>query len=301
MKTRESWMKRKLGSPKLGKIFLGAGAVFMTLAIWFYWDSNRQKDLEIWFLDVGQGDSALVRTQGGFDILIDGGPSSNLPALLSQHIPIWDKKIDLMILSHPHADHLVGLIETINKFEIGKIMESGIVCNTPECQTFEQKIAEKHIEKDYPTAGKKISIGSLSLTFLYPIYKLAGQEVKDFNNTSLVFNLEYKNKKILFTGDIGAPASAEILSFPSIRDEIDSDILKVPHHGSRNGLQPNFLAKVSPQDAVISVGKNKYGHPSQEIINLLRANNVRIWRTDKKGTIEVKIEESGKIKITSEK
>lgn len=276
------------------------GAVFIALAGWAYLGSTAQKDLKVWFLDVGQGDSALIRTQKGFDILVDGGPSTNLPSLLAQKIPFWDKKIDMIILSHPHADHLVGLLEVFRKYEIGEILWTGVACTTPECEKFENNISEYKVPESHPLAGKKIAIGDLSLTFVYPFQSLLGQKIEDYNDSSIVFSLAYKGKKVLFTGDTYEEEEKEMLNVPSIKAELKSDILKVAHHGSKSSSSPDFLAAVAPLYAVISVGAgNTYNLPNVQTLQNLR-HITKVLRTDLNGEIEADISEKGEIKVTSD-
>jgi len=238
--------------------------------------------LEVHFLDVGQGKAIFIEEPAGSQILIDGGPDNSVLQKLSEAMPFYDRDIDLLILTHPDADHINGLIEVLKRYSIGRIMETGIADASANYGIWHNLIKEKNIPLIVARAGQEIKIGDgFSLEILFPNQSLAGQSFKNTNSSSIVARLIYGKNSFLFTGDAEEPTEAYLVGSGV---KVDSDILDVGHHGSKNSTSQEFLGAVSPQEAVIQVGaNNRYGHPSQETLERLKG--VKILRTDLCGDI----------------
>lgn len=254
----------------------------------------KKADITVRFFDVGQGDSALIESKDGAQILIDGGPNGRILSHLGGAMPFGDNSIDAVIISHPHADHISGLIEVIKKYEIGMIIDSGVSYNTPEVEELRNLIREKRIKNIVIASQATLFFADAAvIRFLYPDSSYAEKTAKDVNETSLVALLEYGNpstalgtRKILFTGDAGKVTEMRLAQKGVLED---IDVLKVGHQGSKFSSTNNFLNKISPEYAVISVGKNSYGHPHPDALARLASVGAKIFRTDLDGTVTLEI------------
>jgi beta-lactamase superfamily II metal-dependent hydrolase len=229
------------------------------------------------FIDVGQGDSILVEA-GDADILVDGGPSGSavLSYLAGQHVP----DIDLLVATHPHADHIGGLDDVLAQYDVREVWTNGPTATSQTYQDFAAAVAgegavERQIRRGYST-----EFGGVTLTALDPVDPLTG----DANGDSIVLRLSCGSVDVLLTGDANDASEASMLADPSV--VLDADVLKVGHHGSSTSTTNAFLDAVTPKDAVISVGAgNTYGHPAQDTLNRLAAHGATIYRTDLNGTV----------------
>jgi competence protein ComEC len=278
--------------------------IFLILAILFFlnvlawiavFDLSKPQFLEVNFFDVGQGDAIFIETPKRNQILIDGGQSSVILEKLRKEMPFWDRSIDLVILTHPERDHLVGLLEVLKKYKVGNIFWTGIKRDTPEYQEW-QKLIEKEKAKIYIIPFfQKVTIGKdISMNFLYPVENLADKEYQNSNDTSIVAKLNFNRNSFLFTGDISKSVEEELINY---YQNLKSDVLKVAHHGSKTSTSEEFLKEIWPKIAIISVGKeNPYGHPHQEVLEILNKFGIRVLRTDENGNIKI-ISDGQKIKI----
>jgi competence protein ComEC len=232
----------------------------------------QQKPIQtprIIFLDVGQGDAALIDVGNDMQILIDGGDGKNILEKLGKHIPFYDRKIELVIMTHPDNDHIGGLVEVLKYYEVGQVLETGIECEKAICKEWDKLIEEKNTPVKYAQFGQRIKAGNIEMTVLYPFENLEGKEVKNSNDASIVLNLVFErglqpeSADILLTGDAGFPVEKELLDK---NINIEAKILKVSHHGSKYATSNEFLRTVKPEKAIVSVGKNSYGHPAKELL-----------------------------------
>jgi len=233
---------------------------------------------KIHFIDVGQADSILIQ-QGNNSMLIDAGnnPDSNLVKDYISEQGIT--KLDYVVGTHPHEDHIGGLDYVINSFKIGKIYMPKATSNTKTFQDVVSAIKEKGMKVTVPTVGEIFKVGSATATILAP----NSTSYEDINNTSIVIRLTFGSNSFMFDGDSEDVSENEMLAKGF---NISADLLKVGHHGSNSSTTQNFLNKVNPQYAVISVGKdNTYGHPTQGTMSKLKAMNISVYRTDENGTI----------------
>jgi competence protein ComEC len=275
---------------KLAKYLTGFISLFILLGGVFVFQQARFGDgkLHVVFCNVGQGDAVYIRTPSGKDVLVDGGPDNRVVDCLSNHMPFWDKTLDLVILSHPHADHLTGLISVLNRYTVmhyatEKVQISGVLL-----KKLQAELAAENITANYLKTGDRIVFSDqIEFSTFWPDQdslekNTIASKNQDKNELSLVQVLSYGNFKLLLTGDI------DVSTLNKVESEIgDIDILKVSHHGSKTGTNEKMLKILSPEVAVISVGKNKYGHPAREVLDLFKQNGIKTLRTDNLGDIEI--------------
>lgn len=243
------------------------------------------KNLEVYFFNVGQGDAELV-FQGGRTILIDGGPDASVISELSKALPVINRKIDVIILTHPHADHVSGLVDVLQRYKVGAVVGSGVVYNTPEYNTFLEEVKNQKIPFILARAGETIKIGDLGqLTILHPFdLNFLGKSPTNIHDSMVVARFDFGEESFLFTGDAESDLENNFV-FKGV--DVVADVLKVGHHGSKNSSPSVFLKKVSPQISVIEVGKNNvYRHPADITLRNLAAVGSEIFRTDLNGTIK---------------
>ena len=236
------------------------------------------------FLDVGQGDAILI-LNGSYQMLIDGGRDGRLLLnKLGKYIPFWDRNIETIVATHPDQDHIAGLIDVMEKYNVKAIIENSDQSDTQTFKKFSEDMDLEKANKIEAKNGVKIKFpDGAEAEVIYPIFETGEIIDRESNSGSIVIKLNYGENNFLFTGDL--PKEQEKIIVDSGQD-IYSGILKIAHHGSKYSTSPEFLEKVNPKDAVISVGKdNSYGHPNREILNLLQEKGINVFRTDEKGDI----------------
>lgn len=237
--------------------------------------------LKIYFFDVGQGDSILIRATTGENILLDGGPDKKVLKKIGQVLPFWDRHLDYLILSHPHDDHLIGLIELGRRYQVGALVRTSAQADTAADNLLSELLKGRETIISEPQ--KIVLRNGCYFDFLYPRSSIISDS--DLNNTSLVFKFVCGSFKILFTGDAGQAVEQTL-----IKDGVDleTDIIKIAHHGSDTASSQEFLNQSGAETAIISVGENnKFKHPATRIIDRLKGLNFVIYRTDKDGDIEI--------------
>ncbi len=276
--------------------FLGA-LVFLNILVWQeIFDFVGSPYLEVIFFDVDQGDSIFIETPQKHQILIDGGPDSTILEKLAAAMPFWDRSIDLIILTHPEHDHFAGLIEVLKRYKIENILWTGVIRDTAEYKEWLKLINKEKAKIYIAKAGQRIttSPGLVVIETLHPFENLESQVVKNTNNTSVICRMIFGENRFLFTGDAYKSIERKLINQGI---NLDSDILKVGHHGSKTSSAEEFIKQVLPEIAVISAGKNNnYGHPHQETLDILEKYGVGILRTDRDGDIKI-ISDGKKIKI----
>ncbi len=242
-------------------------------------NTNRvSSDLHVYFLDVGQADSILISNNNHY-MLIDAGNNEDGPKLvkyLQKELGI--QKLDYVVGTHPHEDHIGGLDNIINNFEVDKIYLPEVITTTKTFEDVLDAIDKNNLEINVPEIGETFKLGEADFEVMY-----TGTDDSDLNNCSIVLKMIFGNYSYLFTGDATEKVEKIILD-----KNIDVDILKVGHHGSSYSSSNSFLAKVTPKYAFISVAKeNSYGHPSKDTINRLKKYTNNIYMTSELGTIEI--------------
>lgn len=266
---------------KITLFILSAAALFIWYAIFTI---GTREEIKVIFFDVGQGDAALIQTNDGTQILIDGGPGKTILSKLGDAMPYWDRDIELVILTHPHADHLDGLIEVIKQYDVQRVLDSGTNYHTADYAEWHRLLEEKQIETVTAKSGQRIHITqSAYLDVLTPFENFTATTPKNIHDATIVTRFYGGSTSILFTGDM-----ERRLEFGLVSRGLDvrADILKIGHHGSKTSSSEYFLKAVSPKMAIISAGaKNRYGHPHQSVLDRLERLGIRIRRTDIDGDI----------------
>lgn len=239
--------------------------------------SEKTATMQVHYLDVGQGDSALI-TCGGQSMLIDAGDDTKGTAIQNYLKKQKIDKLDYLILTHPDADHIGGAPVIITKFKIDKVFVSNYEKDNKTYQKLIQALDYKRLKYTVPKSGEQYTLGTAKITMLAPNGKYDNP-----NDASIALLIKNGNSSFLFTGDAGKEAEADILKNGI---DISADVYKAGHHGSKYSTSKDFLKAVNPTYAVISCGENNsYGHPHAATLNTFRANNVKVYRTDEDGTI----------------
>jgi len=265
------------------KVILGTLAV-VALLLWPALFTLPDGRLHVSFLDVGQGDSILIESPSGHQILVDGGPSpAAVTSALGKALPFWDRSLDLVVLTHPQEDHLVGLIGVLERYDVGRFLYPGQGCVTEICRNLWESIEEGEVVHREIEAGMCIELGDgVVVEVLHPPQRLLSGTGSDVNNNSVVLKVNMGRASLLLTGDIEEEGERALLASGQ---PLRSLVLKAPHHGSATSLTPRFLREVSPQLVIISMGENRFGHPAPE--TLAKLSGLTTLRTDEEGTIEV--------------
>ena len=289
---------------KLRYGYLASGIVTGILLLFsFVWTLPDGK-MHVVFCDVGQGDGAYIRFPDGRDMVIDGGPDNSILQCLGRHMPFWDRHIDLLVMTHPQKDHMQGLIDVVGRFSVEYFLRSDTVNNTEGYKKLTALLARNNVIQRFVTQDDRISVGPASLSVLWPSKeqitkgtttasiadstqesRVLGAKSIEMNDFSVVLELQYGSFSTIFTGDADSHVQNSFTG--SKLSDADVEVLKVPHHGSKTGMTRDFIDWISPKLAVVSVGKNSYGHPTQEAQDMLNSVGSRILRTDQHGDIEV--------------
>ncbi len=264
-------------------VYIGLAVLFFAnVLVWMTVWSASDKYLTVAIIDVGQGDGIFIETPSGKQILIDGGPNRAVLSGLGELMPFNDRTLDLMIVTNPDQDHIGGLVEVLNGFEVGMILEPGTVAKT--------KVYERMEELENQTSRVLTARGGMTLNLgdgvrLEVLAPVANAKTWSTNDGSIVARLVYGETEFMLTGD--APEKVErglLATLPS--EWLEADVLKVGHHGSKTSTSQEFAEAVKPKFAVISSGKdNRYGHPNQKTLDTLESLSIPIFRTDTLGTI----------------
>ncbi len=230
---------------------------------------------KVHFLDIGQGDAVLLRTPTNCTMVIDGGPPNAMIDIIGKYLPPNERKIDLLVLTHPHLDHMGGLIQLLKRFEVERVFSTGVSYTGLAYREF-KKLSPV---TDYVKAGEEYLLCGIKIKILYPSEQLHNQQFENVNDASIGMMLEIKGHKLLFTGDLEDEDKLP-------EEELDADIMKAGHHGSRTSNSKTILERASPKYLVIQSGRgNDFGHPHSETLQKAHELGIEILRNDKQGTI----------------
>ncbi len=252
--------------------------------------------------NVGQGDATLLIYKKN-QILVDGGPDTKVLSCLGKYLPFWDRELELVILTHPDLDHFGGLPEVFKRYKVINYLYNPVTISKQEYGVLENTVGREGVRGLYPHQGQRLRVGMIQLDTLAPAeqlsdvsYQITDEKIltdAETNDYSIVSLVRFGKFIGLLTGDMTSHMSDE-LSSQWVSGSVN--YIKIPHHGSKNGTTINLLMKVMPEFAVISVGKNNYGHPAEEILGMLDRLKIKYLRTDKSGDIEV-ITDGEKIRV----
>lgn len=287
---------------KLRYGYLMSGIITGSILLLTFFTSLPDGKLHIYFCNVGQGDAAYIKFPDGRDMVVDGGPDDKVIGCLSRHMPFWDRHIDMVVLSHPQKDHLQGLISVFARYRVDYFLKSDIGSTSEGYLELMKEVADRKVPVKLMTRGERIAVGSSVISVIWPSVDqishmhassamsdmgnvLGSSSDANLNDGSLVFWLRYGTFDVLFPGD----ADQHVENYYTGDTIADGkvEVLKVPHHGSKTGMTQGFVEWLRPKSAVISVGKNSYGHPSIEVVNMLLSTGTNVYRTDNGRDIEV--------------
>ncbi len=240
--------------------------------------------LHVFVLDIGQGDSILIQTPTNEHILIDGGPDDKVMEQMAKFMPFYEKSIDLVILSHPHADHVNGLVEVLKRYQVKQVMMTGVSYYYSGYLGFLDEISQQKIPVIFAGNGNDYQLGSIFLDMIYPFHSLQGDAFENQNNSSIVLRILYGQRSFYFSGDLEMEKELELVKSNL---NLHADFLKAGHHGSKTSNTEPLLDRIKPLYAAISCGvNNKFHHPFPGTIEHLQKRNVHIYRTDLDGSVE---------------
>lgn len=249
--------------------------------------------LHMTVLDVGQGDSILLQGPNGGRALVDTGPDPDrLIALLDQRIPAWDRRIDLIVLTHPHEDHVGGLAAVLDRYQIGEIVEPGMIGPGPGDAAYRRRLAELGRQSRTLAAGDTLWLDGIRMNVDWPLPGTVPLRPPDtgtgINNVSIVLDLHFGSRRIVLAGDVEQQIDPQLLAEGIARDGRPLDVLKVAHHGSGTATTDAFVEQMKPRVAVVSAGwGNPYGHPSPKTVARLVESGARLFRTDLDGSVDI--------------
>lgn len=260
--------------------------VIVLVGIWTAVLAIPDGKLRIIVCNVGQGDAILI-TRGTEQMLIDGGPDNKVLGCLGRHIPFYDRRIEVVMLTHPEADHLTGLTDVVKSYSVMQFISPAVGKNTVVYEKLTKAVRDKQIPVKIVYAGDQIKFGGIKFDVVWPEKEWVEMQAvgkDEVNGYAIGGILKYGGFKMMFTGDADQQIEADEL----VNGRLEQvDVLKVPHHGSKTGMTKDWLEALRSKLAVISVGKNNYGHPTEEALKLLSDEEMKILRTDQEGDIEI--------------
>ncbi len=264
-------------------LWIGIGFAFLLLILCIA--SLGDGLLHLSYLDVGQGDAILIRTPAMEYILIDGGPDGRVLQEISTVMPFYERTIDLLVLSHPHADHVDGLVEVLERYDVGSVLLTGVSYRYPGYERFLDLVTEKKVKIFFVNGEYDYRFGSLVFDIVYPLESLQGAHFENINNSSIAMRVLFGSHSFFFSGDLELEGEAKI-----IKNGIDvrADVLKAGHHGSRTSNSEEILDLMRPSWAIVSCGvDNSFQHPHSETVRNLQKREVPLYRTDIDGRVDV--------------
>jgi len=281
--------------------------ILLSLGIWMAVLSAPPKNLKVISCNVGQGDATLIIYKN-IDILIDGGPDNKVLGCLSSYMPFWDREIEVIILTHPQADHYTGLISVIERYKVGNILANSLDSGNQSYEVLKKSILSHGVDVVNPVAGMGIRYNMIYIDILHPTERFLAENLAikegdfaylntqpnvlgasdsklDPNEFSIVALMRFGSFKFLFTGDTSARVLDTLGTTLSENGESSINYIKIPHHGSKTALSEEFYNSIDIDMAAIPVGRNSYGHPNEEILKLLKDKGIKVYRTDQDGDI----------------
>lgn len=274
---RSSW------NDKIPPVFIFALAAFAALPWSILFALSEAPTLSFVAFDVGQGDAILIETPDHYQVLIDGGPGDAILEKLAGRMHFWDREIDLLVLTHPHADHIAGLISVVRRYQIGAVIDADIDYGTAEYAEWEKNISSRRIPRHTARSGMRARVGKYAELFILSPADVPPESPKNIHDVNVASELRFGEVKFILMGDAEARLERLLLAKGLLPDV---SVLKVGHHGSKTSSSAAMLAAVKPETAVVSAGKrNRYGHPAKEVLDRIEAAGASVLRTDLLGDI----------------
>ena len=266
------------------KIFLTLAVIFAGLGLLLIFSLQNSGKFRLIACDVGQGDGMLLVSPSGKQIVVDGGPGTKIVDCLSQNMPFWDRTVELVVATHAQKDHMEGLLEVMARYKVKMIAETKVNNGSELYREWEKAVKEEEAKVYIAKKGDRLKIDRLTLDILWPdAQKLNSWQMtspSDLNESAIVLRTNYGQFCVYLTADIPKETLQGLV-------DKKCQILKISHHGSKTGTNTEIINEVSPRLAIIQVGKNSYGHPTKEVIDLLTSKAVKILRNDTNGIIEI--------------
>lgn len=248
--------------------------------------------LKVHVLDVGQGDAILVTTPEHHSILVDGGPGQKVLEELGEVLPLTQHELDLLVLTHPHLDHMEGLVAVLQRFKVDNVLLSAPAYDSLVYTAFLSALEKEQAQIWIADDNRDFRLGSLKIDVLYPFEPTTGERFENVNNASPFLRLTQGPFHVLLSGDAEEEVEAEVLSHPEVLPFLKADLMKAGHHGSRTSNTEPFLRAVDPQVLAISAGVgNSYGHPHPETLEKTQRLGIEVLRTDTQGRLSFVFEE----------
>jgi competence protein ComEC len=267
---------------RLGVLATLVATAFLSFIFPLVSTPSTSQVLTVTFLDIGQGDAILVETPDGVQLLIDGGPDGTVLRRLSQELPWFDTSLDMILGTHPDKDHIGGLVDVLKRYKVAKIITTENTGETMVASSFQKGLLNEGVPVEMARAGQVYQLGaSTTLTIFAP----ANNPVMlESNTASIVARLSYGEIDFMLTGD--APSSIEEYLVKMYGKQLQSEVLKLGHHGSKTSSSDSFLDTVAPRYAVVSAGRdNSYGHPHQRVVDAVLSRNITLVSTVDSGSI----------------
>lgn len=255
---------------------------FLVLVNIFIFSFSEERILTVSFLDVGQGDSILIESPTGVQVLIDGGRDKSVLRELGKELSFFDRSIDAVIATHPDEDHVGGLVDVFERYDIGMYLESGVQHDTGATRALESRVMAEEVSRVLARSGMRLILGGGAYAdILFPDRDVTNIES---NAGSIIMRVVYGDTEFMLTGD--SPKAIEGLLVSKHGSALQSDVLKAGHHGSKTSSNPNFVSAVNPLYAVYSRGcDNRFGHPAPEVVELFKSSKIQTFDTCDDGTI----------------
>lgn len=266
----------------------GVVVIFFALTIILFISIHaRSQQTEVIFLDVGQGDSVLIKTKYGQNILIDGGRDNRVLDRLGRNLSFFDRRFDMVIATHPDSDHIAGLIPVLERYDVDLILDPGVIHDSSVFEALQEVIRRKQILVRYVESRQTYEFGEgIILDVLFPDHSFVGKDINDNNAASIIIKFSDGEIDYIFTGDAPFEVEDQLVAIYGVY--LDSEVLKIGHHGSKTSSSDLFLDAVAPEVYVIQVGKdNRYNHPNFRVLRRLMDRNIPILRNDQMGDIRL--------------
>ncbi|RBW69373.1 ComEC/Rec2 family competence protein [Bacillus taeanensis] len=264
------------------KLFIVSMLILFYSSVFHDFAYSKRNEIQLHFLDVGQADAILLETSTGKTMLIDAGDQHHEQQMMEYLLKLGITKIDVLLATHPHHDHIGGMDKIIETFYVDKFYMTSISYHTKHYENLLTALKSEQIPVKRIERGMSISLEHyLDIKVLGPFKK----EYEDLNNQSVIIKIKHGKNRFLLMGDAGIEAEEDLIKH---KGELKTDVLKVGHHGADTATSDAFLEKIKPDYAVISVGrKNRYDFPDKSVLKRLKDHNIAVYRTDQLGTIIV--------------